>query len=188
MCHNNAEWIITFIACRTLLPIRASKIPLNSFTNLFPQNLDLKNREWEIGIVSIGLHYNYDQLTMTKGQPSFIALKNELTSINSLEEDIRVEILDQMKSIWVLPDLDEGKLMVDNLMLDLHKYIYKEGMRMSSYDVKINGEDKKVYTIEEGPEKEMENENYNYDRNLLINQHLFKIFKVKMLSRQSNVF
>ena len=112
------------------------KNTLNSFTNLFPQNLDLKNREWEIGIVSIGLHYNYDQLTMAKGQPGFIMLKNELTSINSLEEDIRVEISNQRKSIWVLPDLDEDELTVNNLMLDLHKYIHKEGMRMSSYDVK----------------------------------------------------
>ena len=129
------------------------KNTLNSFTNLFLQNLDLKNREWEIGIVSMGLHYNYDQLTMTKGQPGFIALKNELTSINSLEEDIRAEILDQLKSIWVLPDLNEDELTVNNLMLHLHEYIYKEGMTMSSYDVKINGEDKKVYTIEEGPKK-----------------------------------
>ena len=52
-------------------------------------------------------------------------------------------------------------------------------MRMSSYYVKINGEDKKVYTIEEGPKKEMENENYNYDRYLLINQHLFKLLKLR---------
>ena len=55
-----------------------------------------------------------------------------------------------MKSIWVLPDLDEDELMVNNLMLHLHQYIHKEGMRMSTYDVKINGEDKKVYTIQEG--------------------------------------
>ena len=154
------------------------KNTLNSFTNLFPQNLDLKNREWEIGIVSIGLHYNYDQLTMTKGQPGLISLKNELTSINSLEEDITVKILDQMKSIWVLPDLHEDELTVNNFMLYLHKYIYKDGMRMSSYDVK-NGEDKKVYTIEEGPKKQTENENYNYDRYLLINQHLLKILKLR---------
>ena len=112
------------------------KNTLNSFTNLFPQNLDLKNREWEIGIVSNGLHYNYNQLTLTKGQPGFIALKNELTSMNSSEEDIWAEILDQMKSIWVLPDLDEDELTVYNLMLHLHKYIYMEGMRMYSYDVK----------------------------------------------------
>ena len=51
------------------------KNTLNSFTNLFRQNLDLKNREWEIGIVSIRLHYNYNQLTMTKGQTGFITLK-----------------------------------------------------------------------------------------------------------------
>ena len=112
------------------------KNTLNSFTNLFPQNIDLKNREWEIGIVSIELHYNYDQLTMTNGQFGSIALKNELTSINSSEEDIRAQMLDQMKSIWVLPDLDEDELTVDNFMLHLHKYIYKEGMRMSTYDVK----------------------------------------------------
>ena len=112
------------------------KNTLNSFTNLFPQNLDLKNREWEIGIVSIGLHYNYNQLTMTKGQPGFIMLKNKLTSINSLEEDIRVEISNQTKSIWVLPDLDEDELTINNLMLHLHKHIYKEGMRLSTYDVK----------------------------------------------------
>ena len=155
------------------------KNTLNSFTNLFPQNLDLKNREWEIGMVSIGLHYNYDQLTMTKGKSGFIAQKNELTSINSSEEDIRTEILDQMKSICVLSDLDEDKLTVDNLMLDLHKYIYKEGMRMSTYNVKKNYKDRKVYTIEEGPKKEMENENYNYDRYLLINQHLIKILKLR---------
>ena len=115
---------------------------MNSFTNLFPQNLDLKNREWEIGIVSVGLHYNYNQLTMTKCQSGFIALKNELTSINSSEEDIRAEVLDQMKSIWVLPDLDEDELTVDNLMLHSHKYIYKEGMRMYTYEVKSDGEDK----------------------------------------------
>ena len=109
------------------------KNTLNSFTNLFPQNLDLKIREWEIGIVSIGLHYNYNQLTLTKGQPGFIALKNEVTSINSLEEDRRAEILDQMKSVWVLPDLDEDELTVDNLILHFHKYTHKEGMRMYSY-------------------------------------------------------
>ena len=155
------------------------KNTLNSFTNLFPQNLDLKNREWEIGIVSIGFHYNYNQLTMTKGQPGFIMLKNKLTSINSLEEDIRVEISNQTKSIWVLPDLDEDELTINNLMLHLHKYIYKEGMRLSTYDVKKNGEDKRYYTIQELPKKEMENENYNYDRYLLINQHFIKILKLR---------
>ena len=155
------------------------KNTLNSFTNLFPQNLDLKNREWEIGIVSIGLHYNYDQLSMTKGQPGFIMLKNELTSINSLEEEIRLEISDQMKSIWVLPDLDEEDLTVYRLMQNLMQYIYKEGMKMTSYDVKINGEDKRVYIIQEGPKSQTENENYNYDRYLLINQHLFKILKLR---------
>ena len=103
---------------------------LNSFTNSFPQNLDLKNREWEIGIVSIRLHYNYNQLTLTKGQPCLIMLKNELTSINSSEKDIRTEDLDRLKSIWVLPDLLEDELTVDNLMLHLKQYIYKEGMRM----------------------------------------------------------
>ena len=143
------------------------KNTLNSYTNLFPQNLDFKNREWKIGIVSIGLHYNSNQLTLTKGQPGFIALKNKLTSINSSEEDIRAEILDQMKSIWVLPDLDEDVLMVNRLMQHLLLYIYKEGMKMYSYEVKSDGEDKKVYTIEESPKKEMENENHNYDRYLL---------------------
>ena len=155
------------------------KNTLNSFTNLFLQNLDLKNREWEIGIVSIWLHYNYNQLTMTKGQPYFIALKNELPSINSSEEDIRTEILDQMKSIWVLPDLDEDVLTVHRLMQHLLQYIYKEGMKMHSYKVKSDGEDKKVYSIEESPKKEMENENYNYDRYLLIHQHLIKILKLR---------
>ena len=92
------------------------KNTLNSFTNLFPQNLDLKNREWEIGIVSMGLYYNYNQLTMTKGQIGVIMLKNELTSINSSEEDIKTEILDQTKSVWVLPDLDEEDLTVYRLM------------------------------------------------------------------------
>ena len=99
---------------------------LNSFTNLFPQNLYLKNREWEIGIVSIGLHYNYNQLILSKGQPCFITLKNELTSINSSEEDIGSEILDQTKSVWVLPDLDEENLTVHRLMQNLMQYIYKE--------------------------------------------------------------
>ena len=155
------------------------KNTLNSFTNLFPQNLDLKNREWEIGIVSIGLHYNYNQLTLTKGQPGFIALKNDLTSINSSEEDIRAEILDQMKSIWFLPNLEEDVLTVHSLMHNWHQYIHKEGMRMYSYDVKSGGEDKKVYTIEELQKKEIENENYNYDRYLLIHQHLIKIFKLR---------
>ena len=102
------------------------KNTLNSFTNLFPQNLDLKNREWEIGIVSMGLHYNYNQLTMTKGQTGVITLKNELTSINSSEEDIRTEILDQTKSVWVLPDLDEEDLTVYRLVQNLMQYIYKE--------------------------------------------------------------
>ena len=156
-----------------------AKNTLNSFTNLFPQNLDLKNREWEIGIVSIGLHYNYNQLTLSKGQPCFITLKNELTSINYLEEDIRTEILDQMKSVWVLPDLDEDVLTVHRLMQILLQYIYKEGMRMYSYEVKSDCEDKKVYTIEERPKKEMENENYNYNRYLLIHRHLIKILKLR---------
>ena len=84
-----------------------------------------------------------------------------------------------MKYIWVLPDLDEDELTVDNLMLHLHKYIYKEGMRMYSYEVKSEGEDKKVYTIEKSPKKEMENENYKYDRYLLNYQHLIKILKLR---------
>ena len=71
-----------------------NKNTLNSFTNLFPQNLDLKNREWEIGIVSIGLHYNYNLLTLPKNQPGIIVLKKELTSINSSEEGIKIEVLD----------------------------------------------------------------------------------------------
>ena len=37
----------------------------------------------------------------------------------------------------------------------------------------------KFYTIEEGPKKETENENYNYDRYLLIHQHLIKILKLR---------
>ena len=139
----------------------------------------MKNREWEIGIVSIGLHYNYNHLTLTKGQPCFIALKNELTSINSSEEDIRTEILDQMKSIWVLPNLDEDVLTINTLMQHLLQYIYKEGMKMYSYEVKSDGEDKKIYTIEERPKKELENENYNYNRYLLIHHHLLKILKLR---------
>ena len=155
------------------------KNTLNSFTNLFPQNLDLKNREWEIGIVSIGLHYNYNQLTLTKGQPCLIVLKNKLTFMNSSEKDIKSEVLDRLKSIWVLPDILEDELTVDNLMLHLKQYIYKEGMRMYSYEVKSDGEDKKVYTIDEGQKREMENENYNYDRYLLIHQPLIKILKLR---------
>ena len=119
------------------------KNTLNSFTNLFPQNLDLKNREWEIGVVSIGLHYNYNQLTLSKGQPCFITLKNEFTSINSSEEDIRSEILDQTKSVWVLPNLDEDVLTVHRLMQNLMQYIYKEGMRLYSLKPKSDSEDKK---------------------------------------------
>ena len=159
------------------------KNTLNSFTNLFPQNLDLKNREWEIGIVSMGLHYNYNQLTMTKGQIGVITLKNELTSINSSEEDIKTEILDQTKSVWVLPDLDEEDLTVYRLMQNLMQYIYKEGMKLTSADLKSDGENKRVYIIEEGPKKETENEseneNYNYNRYLLIHQHLIKIIKLR---------
>ena len=125
---------------------------------------------------------------MTKGQPYFIALKSELTSINSSEEDIRAEILDQMKSIWVLPDLLEDSWTVNNLMQHLLQYIYKEGMKMYSYVDKSDGEDKKVYTIEERPKKEMENENYNYYRHLLIHQHLIKILKLRCYQKQSDVF
>ena len=115
---------------------RGVKNTLNSCTNLFPQNLDLKNREWEIGIVSIGLHYNYNQLTLSKRLPCFITLKNELTSINSSEEDIRSEILNQTKSVWVLPDLDEEDLRIHRLMQNLMQYIYKEGMKLYSYKAK----------------------------------------------------
>ena len=61
----------------------------------------------------------------------------------------------------------------------LLQYIYKEGMRMYCYEVKSDGEDKKVYTIDEGPKKEMEKENYNYDRYLLIHQHFIKILKLR---------
>ena len=75
------------------------KNTLNSFTNLFPQNLDLKNREWEIGIVSMGLHYNYNQLTMTKGQIGVITLKNELT----------------LWKIFEIESLQSRKLFVTNL-------------------------------------------------------------------------
>ena len=124
------------------------KNTLNSFTNLFPQNLDLKNREWEIGIVSMGLHYNYNQLTMTKGQIGVIMLKNELTSINSSEEVIKTEILDQTKSVWVLPDLDEEDLTIYRLMQYLMQYIYKEGMKLTHADLKSDGENKRVYIIE----------------------------------------
>ena len=159
------------------------KNTLNSFTNLFPQNLDLKNREWEIGIVSMGLHYNYNQLTMTKGQIGVISLKNELTTINSSEEDIKTEILDQTKSVWVLPDLDEEDLTIYRLMQYLMQYIYKEGMKLTHADLKSDGETKRVYIIEEGPKKETENEteneNYNYNRYLLIHQHLIKIIKLR---------
>ena len=155
------------------------KNTLNSFTNLFPQNLDLKNREWEIGIVSIGLHYNYNQLTMKKDQAGVITLKNELTSINSSEEDMRAEILDKIKSTWVLPDLIEDSLTVHTVMQHLHQYIHKEGMKLHTYDVESDGEDKKIYTIEERPKKEMKNENYNYNRYLLIHQHLIKILKLR---------
>ncbi len=155
------------------------KNTLNSFTNLFPQSLDLKNREWEIGVVSIGLHYNYNQLTLSKGQPCFIALKNELTSINSSEEDIKSEILDQTKSIWVLPNLDEDVLTVHRLMQNLMQYIYKEGMRLYHFEPKSGGKDEKAYVIDENPKKEMENENYNYNRYFLIHKHLIKILNLK---------
>ena len=92
--------------------------------------------------MSIGLHYDYNQLTLTKGQPCLIVLKNELTSINSSEKDIKTKILDRLKSIWFLPDILEDELTVDNLMLQLRQYIYREGMRMYSYEVESDGEDK----------------------------------------------
>ena len=50
---------------------------------------------------------------------------------------------------------------------------------MYSYEVKSDGEDKKVYTIEERPNKEMENKNYNYNRYLMIHLHLIKILKLR---------
>ena len=44
---------------------------------------------------------------------------------------------------------------------------------------KIDGKGKMYYMIEERPKREMENENYNYDRYLLIHQHLIKILKLR---------
>ena len=100
------------------------KNTLNSFTNLFPQNLDLKNREWKIEIVSIGLYYNYNLLTLPKNQPGIIVLKNELTSINSSKTDIKFEVIDdRLKSTWFLPELSENELTVDNLMINLKTFI-----------------------------------------------------------------
>ncbi len=59
------------------------------------------------------------------------------------------------------------------------QYIYKEGMRLYSFKPKSGGKDEKVYVIDENPKKEMENENYNYNRYLLIHKHLIKILKLK---------
>ena len=109
----------------------------------------MKNREWEIGIVSIRLCYNYNLLTLPKNQPGLIMLKKELTSINSSEEDIKFEVLDRLKSTWFLPEIPENELTVDNLMLELQTFIIAEGMKMNSYKVKLDGKDKMYYMIEE---------------------------------------
>ena len=154
------------------------KNTFNFFTNLFPQNLDLKNREWEIGIVSIGIHYNYNLLTLPKNQPGIIVLKNELTSINFSETDIKFEVLDdRLKSTWFLPELSESKLSVDNLMINLKTFIYTEGMRMRHFKDNVDGEEKLYYTIDERPKRE--NEDYNDNKYLLIHQHLIKILKLR---------
>ena len=78
-----------------------------------------------------------------------------------------------------MPDLDEEHLTIHRLMQNLMQYIYREGMKMYSYKAKSDGEDKKIYIIEEKPKKEMENENYNYNRYLLIHRHLIKILKLR---------
>ena len=154
------------------------KNTLNSFTNLFPQNSDLKNREWEIGIVSIGLHYNYNLPTLPKNLPGIIVLKNELTSINSSEKDIKFEVLDdRLKSTWFLPELSENELTVDNLMINLKTFIYTEGMRMSYFKGNLDGEEKMFYTKDERPKRE--NEDYNYNKHSLIHRHLIKILKLR---------
>ena len=82
-----------------------------------------------------------------------------------------------------MPDLDEEDLTIFRLMQNLMQFIYKEGMKMASGDLKSDGENKRFYIIEEGPKKETENEteneNYNYNRYLLIHQHLIKIIKLR---------
>ena len=154
------------------------KNTLNSFTNLLPQHLDLKNREWEIGIVSIRLHYNYNLLTLPKNQPGIIVLKNELTSINSSEIDIKFEVLDdQIKSTWFLPELSENELTVNELMSDLKTFIYTEGMRMRHFKNYLDGKEKMFYTIDERPKGE--NEDYDDNKYLLIHQHLIKILNLR---------
>ena len=52
-------------------------------------------------------------------------------------------------------------------------------MRLFSYKPKSGGKDEKIYVIDERPKKEMKNENYNYNRYLLIHQHLIKILKLR---------
>ena len=51
---------------------------LSSFANQFPQNLDLKNRSWEIGVVSVGLHFNYRVFTLPIKTPVLIVLKKSI--------------------------------------------------------------------------------------------------------------
>ena len=48
---------------------------LSTFKNLFPQNLDLKNRNWEIGVVSVGLNLDNNLLIMSHYVPAIALFK-----------------------------------------------------------------------------------------------------------------
>ena len=79
--------------------------------------------------------------------------------------------------------MSEDQLTVDDLIFELQSFIYVEGMKLNKYEIKLNGEDKMYYTIEERPKSK--SENYNNNKYLLIHQHLIKILKLRCY--QNNV-
>ena len=91
---------------------------LSTFKNLFPQNLDLKNRNWEIGVVSVGLNLDYNLLIMSHYVPAIAFFKPKYHS--SSMNDFSIEVID----LWFVP-LNEDTLTLTTLYNSITEFFEK---------------------------------------------------------------
>ena len=54
---------------------------LTSFKNLLPKNLDLQNKNWEIGVAAMGMNLDYETINLPQSDPLAMILDTKRTSI-----------------------------------------------------------------------------------------------------------
>ena len=122
------------------------KNTLTSFKNLFPRSVDLKHKNWEIGLVSVGMHLNYDMLTISNNEPVVMILENDVEPSYYNNIGSQTGVMEKIKSVWYLPCCREKSYTLQDLADALFSFLDKENFTFSSI-FSSKEENKVIYSI-----------------------------------------